>query len=169
MKPSANRSFTFWFVCFICLTALLIFQSSFLSSILKPSFVPYILWSPLLFFFLYKSFLHSFILLFFASILSSVFLSLSVTALFFIYLFFFISVIAIKQFFISKSFIFFVNLVFVFSFLFPCLVEGAYDLLLFKLSLSDVLFYFYKSFTTAVFAGFLFPVLKRYFSISEGV
>ncbi|MCZ0932387.1 MAG: hypothetical protein OXJ52_04445 [Oligoflexia bacterium] len=169
MKQPTNTSFTVWLVFFIFLIGSFILQNSFLSFILKPSLIPYILWPPLLFFFLYRSFLSSFILLFVISALSSAFLSLSIPVLFFIYLFFFMSVVIVKQFFYSKSFIFFASLVFIFSFFCPYFIEGVYGLSQLNFSVSNVLFYFYKSFMTCVLAVCVFPILKKYFPISEGI
>ena len=159
----------FWTVFFLVLFGFFILQSSVLSFALKPMFVPYILWPPLLFVFLYKSWQTAFILLSFISVLSSVFLSLSIPVLFFIYLFFFAVAVIIKQFFFSKSFAFFVSLSLIFSFLFPYFIEGAYGLSKLSFSSSVFLFYFYKSLITCVLAGCLFPVLKKYFPISESV
>ena len=169
MKQPTNISVPIWFAFFCFLFAVLVFQGSFLSFIFKPSLTPYILWPPLLFFFLYRSFMSSFILLFITSILSSVLLSLSVSLLFFIYLVFFIGVVIIKQFFYSKSVIFFASLVFVFSFFCPYFIEGIYGLLPYSFSPSNILFYLYKSFVTCLLAIGLFPFFKKYFPILEGV
>ena len=159
----------FWAVFFLILFSLFILQSSVLSFAFKPIFVPYILWPPLLFFFLYKSWQSTFILLSFISVLSSVFLSLSIPVLFFIYLFFFAGTVIIKQFLFSKSFGFFVSLSLVFSFLFPYFIEGAYNFSKLNFSSSNFLFYFYKSILTCILAGCLFPVFKKYFLISKSV
>ena len=169
MKQPTKISFTVWLAFFVLLIGSFILKNSFLSFILKPSLIPYILWPPLLFFFLYRSFLSSFTLLFVISALSSVFLSLSIPVLFFIYLFFFMSVVIIKKFFYSKSFIFFVSFVFIFSFFCSYFIEGIYGLSKLNFSLSNILFYFYKSFMTCILAAYVFPVLKKYFPISEGI
>ena len=169
MKQPTSISFTIWLVFFIFLIGSFILQNSFLSFMLKPSLIPYILWPPLLFFFLYRNFLPSFILLFIISALSSVFLSLSIPVLFFIYLFFFMIVLIVKQFFYSKSFIFFISFVFIFSFFCPYFIEGGYGLSQINFSVSNVLFYFNKSFMTCILAVGMFPVLKKYFPISERI
>ena len=168
MKQKANVSFKVWFVFFNVLALFLILQNSFLSFFLKPAFVPYMLWPPLLFFFFYRSFLSSFFLLFFISLLSSVVLSLSVPILFFIYLFIYIIAIIIKQFVYSKSLFFFTSMVFVFSFLSSYFIEGAYGLSQLDFSVPNILFYWSKSFMTCILGIGLFPTLKFYFPVSEG-
>ena len=167
MKKAANVSFQVWFVFFSFLIVVFILQNSYLNFLFKPVFAPYMLWPPLLFFFLYRSFLSSFALLFFISVLSSVVLSLSVPVLFFIYLFLFISVVVVKQFFYSKSLFFFISMVCVFSFICSYFIEGVYGPSQLDFSISSVLFYLCKSFMTCILAVGLFPVLKKYFPISE--
>ena len=169
MKQTNNVSFTVWFVFFVFLIVFFILQNSFFHLIFKPSLIPYVLWPPLLFFFLYRSFVSSFTLLFVVSALSSAFLSLSILVLFFIYLFCFTAVVIIKQFFYSKSVGFFASLVFVFSFFCPYFIEGVYGLSKYDFSISNILFYFFKSFMTCILSACAFPALKKYFPISEGV
>ena len=161
-----NISFPVWLSFFTVLSVFLIFQTTALNFMIKPSFVPYVLWPPLIFFFLYRSFLSSFVLLFIISALSSVFLSLSIPIIFFIYLLFFIGLMLIKQFFYSKSIVFFSVLVFLFSFFCPFLIERFYGFYI--LSFSNILFYLYKSFITCILAILVFPILKKYFPILEG-
>ena len=168
MNRSVDLSFTVWFALFALLTAGFILQSSFLAVLIPPSFVPYVLWPPLLFFFLYRGGLSSVVLICFVSALSSVFLSLSVSILFFIYLLFFAGVSAVKQFFYSKSILFFTGMVFGFSFFCSYLIEGL-SRLEFSFSSSSSLFYFYKSFMTSVLAVILFPIFKKRFPISKEI
>ena len=168
MNRSADLSFTVWFALFALLTAGFILQSSFLNVLIPSRFAPYVLWPPLLFFFLYRGGLSSVVLLFFVSALSSVFLSLSVSILFFIYLLFFACVSAVKQFFYSKSILFFAGMMFGFSFFCSYLIEWLSGLEI-SFSLSSFLLYFYKSFMTCALGVILFPILKKHFPISKEI
>lgn len=157
----------FWFLFLVCLSGALIVQSAFLPNSNIYSWIPYLTWPPVIFFFLYHSPISSLALSFFMSLLSSVFLSLSVFSLFFIYLFCFLVVFLIKNFFFSKSSRLFFVLVFVVSFCFPYLVNLAYDFSINNLSLSVIFFYFSKSFMTVILSLLLFPYLKTYLQYSS--
>ena len=142
MNQSTDTSFVIWFIFVICLLGCLIFQSSFLSFMLKPAFIPYVLWPPLLFFSCTGAvwFLLFYCLL---SVFYLVFCYLCQCLSYFLFIyFFFAGVVFIKKLFFPKSFIFFVGLVFVCSFFFPYFVERAYGLSVFNFSLSNIFILF---------------------------
>lgn len=155
-----EKPFLFWFAFLSLLNLTLIFQTA----VLPPggAFVPYLIWPPVVFFFLYHDSFSSLILLFFISLLSSLFLSLSVPAVFLVYFLFFVSVFLIKHLFFSKSPTLFFILVFTISWIFPYSIDLSYDFAIGDFSSSTSLFYFSKACMTLLLAFLLFPFLKKY-------
>ena len=156
------RNLFSWLIFSSLLACAVMGQCAFLSSIEKQSFIPYLIWPPVVFFFLHHKTLSSVILLIFVSILSSVFSSLTVLTFFLLYLFCFFQIFFIKKFFFSKAPLLFLSLVFILSFSFPYLVDGAYDFSVNDFSLSTAGFYFLKALSTVFLSFFLFPLLKKY-------
>ena len=143
----------------------LIFSAFFQSLFLNFDGSPFLLWPPVFYFFLYQSGFRALFLLFFVSLLSSVFLSLSVPDLFFIYLFGFIGLKGLSFFFSYKSISFFGVWVFICSGMFFSFIEG------FPLTAyiwTWLFFTLIKSFATGLIALLFFPILKKIFPISKG-
>ena len=150
-----------WLYLYLFLTLSAVFQSLFLNF----DWSPVILWPTVFYFFLYQNGLSALCLLFFVSLLSSVFLSLSVPSLFFIYLLGFVS-IKIVSFFVSyKSIGFFLLGSGICSFLFCNLIQG---FPVFSSAWPESLFTLIQPLTTGLMALLFFPVLKKIFPISEG-
>ena len=152
-----------WLYLYLFLSFCTMFQSLFLNF----DWSPVILWPAVFYFFLYQNWLVALFLLFFVSLLSSVFLSLSVPTLFFIYLLAFVS-IKIVSFFVSyKSMGFFLLWVLIGSFIFCNFIQGVPMFSGFYVW-PEILFALIKSSTTGLIALLFFPVLTKTFPISEG-
>ena len=162
MSIKTEKPLLFWFVFLSLLSGALFLQSAFLPNGEKYSLIPYLTWPPIVFFFLYHNSLSSLGLLFFMSVLSSIFFSLSVPVLFILYLSCYLIVFLIKSFFLSQSPRLFFILVFTTSFCFPYLVDLAYDFSINDFSFSTSLFYFSKAFATLILSFLIFPLLKKH-------
>ena len=160
MNLKIKKPVLFWSVFFIFVSLVLSLQSAFLGPISR--WGPYFIWPLLLFFFLYRSGVFCLSLLFFISVFSSVFLSLSVFHVFVVYLLCFLFVFFIKTFFFSKSPLLYFTLLFLISFCFPYLIDGAYDFLINDWSFVTARFYFIKAFLTLLLSVPLFVFLKKY-------
>ena len=125
MQAEEKNIFFFWIQLIFLLLTLVILQNSLLPLFMKPFLIPYLLWIPLFYFLLYKSFFESLSLLILVSLFSCVFLSLPLPTLFFIYLSGFILFLILKKIFLLRSLQSFFALVFLFSFYFSFLIEKA--------------------------------------------
>ena len=162
MKINSEKPILFWSIFLGLLSSALIFQSAFLPSGGKYSLIPYLTWPAVIFFFLYQNSLFSLGLVFFISLLSSVFFSLPIPLLFGLYLLSFFIISFIKNFFFYKSSFLFFVLVFLFSLFFPFLVDITSHLSFSYFSFSLFWFYFLKAFATLLLSFLLFPLFKNY-------
>ena len=168
MNLKTEKPLLFWCIFLTLLSCALIGQSAFLPAGGQYNWGPYLIWPPMVFFFLYHNSISSLLLLSFMSVLSSIFFSLSTLSVFFLYLFCFVTVFSIKTFFFSKSSLLFFILVFLISFFFPYLADLAYDFSINDLSLAASLFYFSKAFATLILSFLLFPFLKKHLQDNSG-
>ena len=167
-----NHFFSYWLQILCLLLALAILQMVILPAFLKSFFIPSLLWLPLYYFLLHKSFWESLSLLILVSLLSSVFLSLPFTLLFFVYFSGFLFFLILKEIFLFRSLPAVFILIFVFSLSFFFMIEKSVFLLntslsgypLSVFSIDDtfvtgkqLLFYSSKSFLTSLsYLFFLF-------------
>ena len=124
-----NTFFSYWLKILFLLLALAILQMHILPSFLKSVFIPSLLWLPLYYFLLHKSFWESLSLLILVSLLSSVFLSLPLSLLFFVYFSGFLFFLILKEIFLFRSLPAVFLLIFVFSLSFFFMIEKSVFLL----------------------------------------
>ncbi len=162
MKANNEKPVVFWLIFLSLLTIAFMFQSAVFLG--KYNGWPYLVWPPVLYFFLHYKGLSSLFFLLFVSLLSSLFLSLSLIKIFCLYLFCLWMISFVKILFFSKSSALFFVFVFAFSFCFPFLTALAYDFSMDSFFLNSVPFYFLKAFSTLILAFLMFPFLKKWLS-----
>ena len=166
MKVKTEKLFLFYLFFLGFLTLLMMIQSAFLPSG-RYSFMPYLIWPPLILLFLRQKLWVSLYFLLFISTLSCFFLSLSAPVLFCLYLFCFLLVLLIKSFFLSRPAFLFFSLVFSLSFIFPYLIDLGYDFSINDLSLFTIFFNLLRALSTLILSFLFFPFLKKHIPISS--